>query len=59
MNQTNVLLWAFFAAYVVHVLDETLMNGGFVKWISENFWPRYHARSTPLGPPVDGCHDPG
>lgn len=38
------LFWAFFASYVVHILDETLLNGGFVKWISENFWPTYHAR---------------
>jgi hypothetical protein len=44
MEPINILFWVFFAAYVVHVLDETLMNGGFVKWISENFWPRYHAR---------------
>jgi hypothetical protein len=40
----NLLFWAFFASYIVHVLDETLMNGGFVKWIADNFWPTYHVR---------------
>jgi hypothetical protein len=28
----------------VHVLDETLINGGFVKWIADNFWHTYHMR---------------
>jgi hypothetical protein len=40
----SALFWAFFASYVVHVLDETLLNGGFVKWIADNFWPTYHVR---------------
>jgi hypothetical protein len=40
----SVLFWAFFASYVVHIIDETLINGGFVKWIADNFWPTYHAR---------------
>jgi len=40
----SILFWAFFASYVVHILDETLLNGGFVKWISENFWPTYNIR---------------
>jgi hypothetical protein len=40
----NSLFWAFFASYIVHVLDESLLNGGFVRWISENFWPSYHVR---------------
>lgn len=40
----NVLFWAFFASYVVHILDETLINGGFVKWIADNFWPTYRVR---------------
>ena len=40
----SVLFWAFFASYIVHVLDETLLNGGFVKWIADNFWPTYHVR---------------
>jgi hypothetical protein len=37
----DLLAWALLAAYVVHLLDETLMNGGFVHWVSTNFWPAY------------------
>jgi Protein of unknown function with HXXEE motif len=44
MSMLNILFWAFFASYVVHMLDETLINGGFVKWIADNFWPTYHMR---------------
>ncbi len=44
MSFLNVLFWLFFASYIVHVLDETLLNGGFVQWIAKNFWPTYHIR---------------
>lgn len=37
----SLLFWALFASYVVHLLDETLLNGGFVQWIAANFWPTY------------------
>jgi hypothetical protein len=40
----SILFWAFYASYVVHILDETLLNGGFVEWIADNFWPTYHVR---------------
>jgi len=40
----SLLFWAFFASYVVHILDETLLNGGFVKWVVDNFWPTYRMR---------------
>ena len=40
----SILFWAFFATYVVHLLDETILNGGFVQWIRDNFWPTYSAR---------------
>jgi hypothetical protein len=40
----SLLFWAFFASYVIHILDETLLNGGFVKWIADNFWPAYTMR---------------
>ncbi len=40
----NILFWSFFASYVVHILDETLLNGGFVPWIAKNFWPTYRMR---------------
>jgi hypothetical protein len=44
MPLLNILFWAFLASYIVHVLDETILNGGFVKWIATNFWPTYNAR---------------
>jgi hypothetical protein len=40
----SVLFWAFLATYVIHILDEALLNGGFVQWIADNFWPIYHTR---------------
>ena len=42
----SILFWAFFASFVVHVLDEALVNGGFVQWIRDNFWPTYNARMS-------------
>lgn len=44
MLNLSLLFWAFLAAYVVHILDETLLNGGFVQWIANDFWPIYHVR---------------
>jgi len=44
MPLPGILFWAFFASYIVHIVDETLLNGGFVQWISGNFWPTYNAR---------------
>ncbi len=40
----NILFWAFLVSYVVHILEETLVNGGFVRWIANNFWPLYNDR---------------
>jgi hypothetical protein len=40
----NLLLWAFFASYLVHIIDEMLSNGGFVQWVIANFWPTYRMR---------------
>ena len=40
----DILLWAFLGTYVIHLLDETLINGGFVKWFQTSFWPTYTAR---------------
>jgi hypothetical protein len=37
----SLLFWALLASYLVHILDETLLNGGFVQWIVDNFWPTY------------------
>jgi hypothetical protein len=32
------LFWANFAAFTAHLLDETLMGGGFVTFIQRHFW---------------------
>jgi Protein of unknown function with HXXEE motif len=40
----DILLWAFLASYVVHLVDETTMNGGFVRWFQSSFWPTYTSR---------------
>lgn len=40
----SLLFWALLASYLVHILDETLLNGGFVQWIVDNFWPTYTMR---------------
>src|SRR5215469_923835 len=40
----NLLFWAFFSSYIVHLLDETLVNGGFVQWVTASFWPTYNMR---------------
>src|SRR5215467_14692195 len=40
----SLLFWALLASYIVHILDEALLNGGFVQWIAENFWPTYTMR---------------
>lgn len=40
----DVLLWTFLASFVIHIVDETLMNGGFVRWFQASFWPTYTAR---------------
>lgn len=40
----DVLLWAFLAAYLVHIIDETLVGEGFTKIVQRWFWPQYHLR---------------
>jgi hypothetical protein len=32
------LFWANFAAFTAHLLDETLMGGGFVAFVQRHFW---------------------
>src|SRR5258708_26836007 len=44
MLVVSLLFWGFLASFVIHILDESLLNGGFVQWIVENFWPRYRMR---------------
>jgi hypothetical protein len=40
----SLLFWALLASYIVHILDEALLGGGFVQWIANNFWPTYTMR---------------
>jgi hypothetical protein len=38
------LIWVFWfvvAAYVIHVLDESLLGGNFVEKVREHWWPEY------------------
>ena len=38
----SILFWGNFAAFCIHVLDETLMAGGFVAGVQTHFWPTYN-----------------
>jgi hypothetical protein len=40
----SFLFWAVFASYVVHIVDETLIGGGFVAKVQQHWWPSYTAR---------------
>ena len=42
----DVLLWTFLASFAIHVVDETTMNGGFVRWMQVSFWPDYTAEKN-------------
>jgi len=45
MTAVDVLhacFWGVLAAYIIHILDETLMNGGFTQKVKEHWWPEYH-----------------
>lgn len=33
--------WGVLAAYIIHILDETLMNGGFVEKVRQHWWREY------------------
>jgi len=33
--------WFMVAAYVIHVLDESLLGGSFVEKIRQHWWPEY------------------
>jgi hypothetical protein len=42
MNMTlSFLFWAVFASYVIHIVDETQIGGGFVAKVREHWWPSY------------------
>src|SRR5580692_8349529 len=33
--------WFMVAAYVVHVIDESLLGGSFVEKVQQHWWPQY------------------
>jgi hypothetical protein len=37
----NLIFWAYVAAYVIHILDESLLGENFVEMVKRNFWPAY------------------
>ena len=39
----SICFWAVLAAYLIHIVDETLMGGGFVQKVREHWWPQYHS----------------
>jgi len=38
------VFWSVVAAYVVHVIDESLLGGSFVERVREHRWPEYSWR---------------
>jgi hypothetical protein len=48
LNGMNILLifsfWFMVAAYVIHVIDESLLGGSFVEKVRQHWWPEYSWR---------------
>ena len=38
------IFWSVVAAYVIHVLDESLLGGSFVEKVRAHWWPQYSWR---------------
>jgi hypothetical protein len=36
--------WFMLVAYVVHIIDESLLGGSFVEKVREHWWPKYSWR---------------
>jgi hypothetical protein len=41
MIPISFLFWGYVAAYVVHILEESLLGETFVEMVRKNFWPEY------------------
>ncbi len=41
-DSLSLLFWANFAAFAMHVMDETVMAGGLVGFIQRHFWSGFH-----------------
>ena len=37
----NFIFWAYVVAYIIHILDESLLGENFVRMVKRNFWPAY------------------
>ncbi len=37
----NLVFYAFVAAYVVHIIDESMLGENFVEMVRRSFWPAY------------------
>lgn len=37
----SLIFWGFVAAYVVHILEESVLGEVFVEKVKKNFWPEY------------------
>ncbi len=37
----SFIFWSFVIAYVIHIIDESLMGETFVGMVRKQFWPRY------------------
>jgi len=37
----TILFWLNFFVFALHIMDETLMSGGFVNFIQRHFWPGF------------------
>jgi hypothetical protein len=33
--------WLMLAAYIIHILDESLLGGSFVEKVKTHWWPEY------------------
>jgi len=39
------LFWATLSAYIIHILEETVVNGGFIGGVRQYIWPTYPTQS--------------
>ena len=37
----EIVFWGFLMAYSVHVVEEAVVGGGFVRMVQDRFWPAY------------------
>jgi hypothetical protein len=37
----SLIFWSFFIAFIIHVIDESLLFNGFVNFIHKHYWSRF------------------